>query len=62
MPHREKVAKILFLFYQAVLESVLRYGMSAWFGNLTVQSKTKLAHLVHTAMKVKGIPAPPVNL
>ncbi len=46
--------RIMFLFYQTVLESVIRYGMSAWFGNLTVQLKTKLARLVHTAMKVMG--------
>ena len=28
--------------------------MSAWFGNLSVQVKSKLNHLVHTAMKVIG--------
>ena len=42
------------LFYQAVLESLIRYGMSSWYGNLTAKLKTKLARLVHTAMKVIG--------
>ena len=45
---------IMFLFYQAVLESLVRYGMSSWYGNLTAKLKTKLARLVHTAMKVIG--------
>ena len=44
----------MFLFYQAVLESLVRYGMSFWYGNLTAKLKTKLACLVHTAMKVIG--------
>lgn len=43
---------IMFLFYQAVMESFIRYGMTAWFGNLSTQSKSKLQHLVQTAMKV----------
>ncbi len=46
--------KILFLFYQAVLESIMRYGMAAWFGNPSAQSKSKLQRLVQTAMKVMG--------
>ncbi len=46
--------RVLFLFYQAVLESLVRYGMPAWYDNLAVQLKTKLTRLVHTAMKVIG--------
>ena len=45
---------IMFLFYQAVLESLIRYGMSSWYGNLSTKLKTKLARLVNTAMKVIG--------
>ena len=45
---------IMFLFYQAVLESLVRYGMSAWNGNITVKLKIKLTRLVHMAMKVMG--------
>ncbi|XDV25684.1 hypothetical protein PO909_029559, partial [Leuciscus waleckii] len=45
---------IMFLFYQAVMESITRYGMTAWFGNLSTQSKSKVQRLVQTAMKVMG--------
>ena len=30
---------VMFLFYQAVMERVIRYGMTAWFSNLSAQSK-----------------------
>ena len=43
---------IMILFYNAVLESLIRYGMAAWFGPLTVQLKSKVERLVKTAMKV----------
>ncbi len=46
--------KIVFLLYQAVLENIIRYGMSAWYGNLSVQLKSKLSRLVQTAIKVIG--------
>lgn len=46
--------RIMFVFYQAVLESLVRYGISVWFGNLTVQLKNKLNRLIQTAMKVMG--------
>jgi len=48
--------RILFLLYQSVFESLIRYGITAWYGNLTVQSKSKskLARLVHTAQKIIG--------
>ena len=31
--------KILVLFYRSIIESILRYGITVWFGNLSVQSK-----------------------
>ena len=40
--------KVMFLFYQAVLESILKYG------NLPVQLKSKIGHLIHSAMKMMG--------
>lgn len=46
--------KIMSCFYNAVLESLIRYSMAAWFGSLTVQCKAKLGKLVHKAMKVMG--------
>ncbi len=46
--------KVMYLFYQAVIGSVLHYGYTVWFGNITVQSKAKLARLVKTAMGIIG--------
>ncbi len=43
------------IFYQAVLASLFRYGIAAWFGNLSVQLKNKLSQLVHTAWKIIGV-------
>lgn len=34
--------------------SIIRYGVSVWYGNLTVQYKTKLVNLVKTLLKVIG--------
>ena len=45
---------IMFLFFQAVMKSVIRYGVMVWFGNLSTQSKSNLQCLVQTAMKVMG--------
>lgn len=42
------------MFYWAVLESIIRYGMLAWYGNPSVQAKSKLLCLVQTVMKVVG--------
>ncbi len=46
--------KIMYLFYQAVIESVIRYAITVWFGNLTIQVKSKLARLLKIAMKTIG--------
>lgn len=42
------------LFCQAVIESIIRYGIMVWFGNRTAQAKSKLARLVKIAMKTIG--------
>lgn len=47
--------EVQLLFYHAVVESLLRYGISAWFGNLTVQSKAQITRLIQTAMKIMGV-------
>lgn len=44
----------MFSFYHAVLESIIRCGMTVWFGSLCVHVKSKLQHLVQAAMKVLG--------
>ena len=32
-------------FYDAVLGSIIRYGMAAWFGTLSVQLKSRIAKM-----------------
>ncbi len=44
----------MFLFYRAVTESIIRYGITVWFGNLAIQVKSKLACLVKIAVKTIG--------
>lgn len=46
--------RLLFLFFQMILESVIQYGMQTWYGNLTVQLKAKLGRLVKTALRIVG--------
>lgn len=46
---------ILLVFYRAMFESLIRYGITVWFGNLSVQLKNKLVHMQKTAMKIIGI-------
>lgn len=41
----------MYVFYHAVMKSLLRYGMSAWYDNLTAQSKAKQARKTNSAMK-----------
>lgn len=47
-------SKIILLFYQSVLEIVIRYGLSTWYKNLNVKSKTKIQGIVRTAMTLTG--------
>ena len=44
--------KVLLLFYHAIVESILRYGISAWFANLSVQLKAQITRLTQRAMKI----------
>lgn len=46
--------KIMTAFYNAVLESLVRYGMAVWFGALTVKDKTRIQKLINVAMKTIG--------
>lgn len=47
-------SQIMMIFYRAMLESVIRYGIGAWFSNLTVKLKNELANMHKTAMKIIG--------
>ena len=54
--------KILVLFYRSIIESILRYGITVWFGNLSVQSKSQRSHLMRTVMKITGSTSPMISL
>lgn len=43
------------IFNQAVLESLIRFSITAWFANLSLQLKNKLSQLIHTAWKIIGV-------
>ena len=43
------------LFYRSIIESILHYGITVWFGNLSVQSKSQLFRLMRTAMKIQTL-------
>ncbi len=45
----------MYLFYQSILESVIRHGLSTWYSNLSVKSKSKILYIVQTAMKMIGL-------
>ena len=45
---------VMSTFYDAVLGSIIRYGMAAWYGTLSVQLKSRIAKMEKTAMKVIG--------
>lgn len=44
--------QIMLTFYNAVLESIIRYGMASWYGTLAVQLKSRINNMVKAAMKV----------
>ena len=41
-------------FYKAVFLSIIRFGIMAWCGNLTVLLKSKLVRLMEVAQKITG--------
>uniref|UniRef100_A0A3P9KDL8 Reverse transcriptase domain-containing protein n=1 Tax=Oryzias latipes TaxID=8090 RepID=A0A3P9KDL8_ORYLA len=47
-------SKILITFYNAVLESLARYAMTARFGALSVKDKNKLCKQLNVALKICG--------
>ncbi len=49
------VAIFCLFFTEPCLKVSFRYGITVWFGNLSVQLKNKLAHIHKTAMKIIGI-------
>ena len=47
--------RVMLLFYHAVIESIFRYTICVWFGNLTVRSKAQINRLAGIALKVMGV-------
>ena len=43
---------ILLLFYHATIESMIRYGITSFYGNLSVKSKSQLLHITGTFSKI----------
>ena len=48
---------IMAIFYRATIESIIRYGITCWFGNPTVKCRSQINSLVKTASKIMGPPA-----
>ena len=48
----------MMLFYRATIGSIIRYGITTWFGNLTVRAKAQLQNLVKRAGKIMGTQPP----
>lgn len=46
--------RLMNLFYKPVLESLIQYGIQAWYVNLSEQLKSRLVRFVQTALKVMG--------
>lgn len=46
---------MLIFFYNAVLESLIRYSVAAWFGKLSAQLRDTLARLLLAAGKIMGV-------
>ncbi len=49
------IKKIITVFYQAVLESLIRYRIQAWYGKLSVQLKNRPSYIVWMAMKIVAL-------
>ena len=49
---------IMLIFYRASIESILRYEIASWFGNLTVKYKAQVARTAKMAGKIMGLSSP----
>lgn len=49
---------ILLQFYRAIIESVLTYSLTTWYGSTSQQDKTDLERVVKTASKIVGCDLP----
>lgn len=51
-------SKGLLQFYRAAVESVLMFGITVWFGNVSAEEKRQLNKVVRTASKIIGCEVP----
>ena len=54
-------SSIMMLFYRANIESIIRYGITTWLGNLSVKLKSQLQNLIKRAGKII-VKQPPCTL
>ena len=53
--------QILLQFYRAVIESVLTFSITVWYGSTTVKEKTRLDRVVKTASRIIGLDLPTLD-
>lgn len=44
--------KVMELFYQSIVQSVMNFSIVCWFGNCSVESKCKLTRIIKTCTKL----------
>ena len=49
---------VMMMFYRAAIESIVRYAITTWFGNLSIKLKSQLRSLINRAGKIMGSPPP----
>ena len=53
--------KILTQFYRSIIESILSFSLTTWFGSTTAQNRSDLQHVIKTATKIIGCDLPTVE-
>ena len=53
---------ILMQFYRSIIESILTFSLTTWFGSTTQQNRDDLQRVVRSASKIIGCEVPPLQL
>ena len=61
LKHFQINSNILESVYRSLIESILTFSITAWYGNLSVKSKTQLSRIVNQASKIIGKKQIPVS-
>jgi len=48
-------------FYRAVIESMLTFSLTAWFGSSTVQQRSRICNIIRAASKSIGCDLPTID-